>query len=107
MCRDGVEQMRADAEIALRDLGAASEWRPAALLLRGVAQLLLEEDDRGDESLADAAEAAESCRCDGHPVVALAERSLLAAARGDDAEAEALAAQARALVDEGGSASTR
>ena len=48
MCRDGVERMRADAEIALRDLGASSAWRPAALLLHGVAQLLLGADDQGE-----------------------------------------------------------
>ena len=99
MCRDGVEQMRADAEIALRDLGAASQWRPAALLLLGVAQLLLEASDCGDESLEEAAEAAESAGATDIRIVALAERSLLAAARGADADAEALAARARALVE--------
>jgi LuxR family transcriptional regulator, maltose regulon positive regulatory protein len=101
MCRDGVEQMRADAELAVRELGAASGWRPAANLLLGVAQVLLGEDDRGDESLADAAEAAESAGATTVRIVALSERSLLAAARGNDAEAKTLAAQARALIDEG------
>ena len=99
MCRDGIEHMRADAEIALRDLGAASQWRPAALLLLGVAQLLLEEGDCGEESLEDAAEAAESAGATDILIVALAERSLLAVARGADGDAEALAAQARALVE--------
>ena len=107
MCRDGVEQMRADAEIAVRDLGAASSWRPVALLLLGVAQLLLGEDERGDESLADAAEVAEAAGATDIRVVALAERSLLAAARGDEGDAEALVAQARSLLDGGRWASTR
>jgi LuxR family transcriptional regulator, maltose regulon positive regulatory protein len=101
MCPAGVEQMRADAELALRGLGASSAWRPTALLLHGVAQLLLDEDDRADESLADAAEEAESSGATDILVVALAERSLLAMARGDDAEGEALAARARALLDDG------
>ena len=101
MCRDGVEQMRTDAEIAVRDLGASSGWRPTALLLLGVAQLLVGEGDCGDESLADAAEAAESAGATDMRVVALVERSLLATAHGDEAEAEALVAQARALVDDG------
>ena len=77
--------MRADAELALRGLGASSAWRPTALLLHGVAQLLLDEDDRADESLADAAEEAESSGATDILVVALAERSLLAMTRGDEA----------------------
>jgi LuxR family maltose regulon positive regulatory protein len=101
ICRDGVERMRIDAELAVRDLGAASGWRPAANLLLGVAQVLLDEDEQGDESLADAAEAAESAGATTTRIVALAERSLLSAARGNDAGAEALAVQARALIDEG------
>jgi LuxR family transcriptional regulator, maltose regulon positive regulatory protein len=101
MCRDGVEQMRTDAEIAVRDLGAASGWRPTALLLLGVAQLLHGEDDCGDESLAEAAEAAESAGATDTRIVALVERSMLAADRGNEAGAEALLAEARGLIDEG------
>jgi LuxR family maltose regulon positive regulatory protein len=101
MCRDGAERMRMDAEIAVRDLGAASAWRPLALVLLGVAQLLLGDSDCADENLADAAEAAEIAGVTGVRVAALAERSLLAAARGNEAEAEALTAQARALIEDG------
>ncbi len=43
-CVGGIPQMQADAELALRELGPASGWRPAALVLRGAAHLLL-----GDE----------------------------------------------------------
>jgi LuxR family transcriptional regulator, maltose regulon positive regulatory protein len=100
MCRHGAERMRADAELAVRDLGAASWWRPTALLLRGAAQVLLGEGDRAEESMADAAEAAESVGATPSLVAALAERSLLAASRGDEIGAEALALQARKLVDE-------
>ena len=100
MCRHGAERMRADAELALRDLGAASWWRPTALLLRGAAQLLLGEGDRAEESMADAAEAAESVGATPSLIAALAERSLLAASRGDEIGAEALALRARKLVDE-------
>ena len=99
MCRSGVEQMRVDAEIALRDLGPSSGWRPAALLLRGVAQLLLGDDCCGDESLAEAAETAESIGATSIQMLALAERCLLASGREDDAGAEALALKARALTD--------
>ena len=100
LCRDGVEQMQADAELAVRGLGASSGWRPTALLLHGVAQALLGEADHGDESLSDAAETAESAGAIDIQIVALVERSLLAAASGREADAIALAAQARALVGE-------
>jgi LuxR family maltose regulon positive regulatory protein len=102
MCREGPETMRLDADRALRGLGPASRWRPAALLLRGAAQVLQAEDDRAEASLADAAEAAESVGATPSRIAALAQRSLLVAARGDETCAESLAAEARALVDEHG-----
>ena len=40
LCRNGVEQMELDAEIAVPGLTAASPWRPASLLLHAVAVLL-------------------------------------------------------------------
>ena len=101
-CAGGVPQMQADAELALRELGPASGWRPAALVLRGAAHLLLGEDDAADAAMADAAEEAESIGVLPSRIVAISERSLLAAARGDDANAGALAREARALVEEHG-----
>jgi LuxR family transcriptional regulator, maltose regulon positive regulatory protein len=101
MCCNGVEQMRADAETALRGLRATSEWRPVALLLRGVGQLLLGEHSAADESLAEAAETAESVEATTIRILALTERSLLAAAQADEDGAETLARQARTLVDDG------
>ncbi len=101
-CAGGVPQMQADAELALRELGPASGWRPAALVLRGAAHLLLGEDDAADAAMADAAEEAESIGVAPSRIVALSERSLLATARGDEARAGALAHDARALVDEHG-----
>jgi LuxR family maltose regulon positive regulatory protein len=102
MCRDGVEQMLADAELALRELSPTSPWRPTALLLRGVALVLQGDADRAEESLAEAAEAAESIGATGMAVVAHAELALLAAERGDDVEADNSAEQVRALIVDGG-----
>ena len=99
MCGNGVERMRSDAEIAVRDLGASSAWRPMALLMLGVAQLLLD-DSGADETLADAAEAATSAGAMDVRMLALVERSLLAASRANDAEAESLVAQARTVLDD-------
>jgi LuxR family maltose regulon positive regulatory protein len=99
MCRDGVEVMLADAEAALHGLDTGSRWRPVAQLLRGVALALVGEADRADESLAEAAEAADSVGARTIAAVAFSERALLADARGDELEADGYAARARVLVD--------
>jgi LuxR family maltose regulon positive regulatory protein len=102
LCRVGAEGMQSDAELALRDLGPASRWRPAALLLLGAAQLLQGENERAEATMADAAEVAASLRATSCRIAALAERSLLVATRGDEAGSEAMAVQARALVADHG-----
>jgi LuxR family transcriptional regulator, maltose regulon positive regulatory protein len=101
-CADGPERMLADAELALSTLGPASGWRPAARVLQGAAHLLLGEDEPADAVLALAAEEAESVGLAPSRIVALSERSLLAAARGDEASAAELGLEARALVEEHG-----
>jgi LuxR family maltose regulon positive regulatory protein len=101
MCGDGVERMLSDAEDALLELPADSQWRPAALVLQGTAYVLLGADDLGDRILADAAEEAARLEATDVRVVALSERSLVAAARGDQTEADALAFEARELVADG------
>jgi LuxR family maltose regulon positive regulatory protein len=101
-CRDGVERMQADAELALRELGPASGWRPWALVNRGAAHLLMGEVDLADGAMAEAAEEAESIGFTPSRIVALSERSLLAAARGDEARSAELAVEARTLVEDHG-----
>jgi LuxR family maltose regulon positive regulatory protein len=92
--------MRADAEVAVRHLGASSRWRPAALVVCGVAQLLLGEDAKGDESLAEAAETAGNMGATSLQAVALAERCLLATTREDTTEADSLVRETRDLIGE-------
>ena len=101
MCDDGPAQMLADAELGLRGLAKGSEWRPSGLLLRGAAQVLLDEVDGAEASLAEAADLATTVGDSATEVVAFAELSLLAAARRDYVEAGALAGRARELVAEG------
>jgi LuxR family transcriptional regulator, maltose regulon positive regulatory protein len=101
LCCDGVEQMLRDAEGALDELPPASQWRPTGLLLQGAAYVLLGDDERGDRILADAAEAAECLGATDTNVVAISERSLLAAARDEPTVAEELSLRAHALVEEG------
>ena len=100
LCADGVEQMLRDADSALNELPASSQWRPTALLLQGAAHLLLGDDERGDAILAQAAEAAESVGATDTRVVAISERSLLAAAHDEPAAAETLSLRAHAIVED-------
>jgi LuxR family transcriptional regulator, maltose regulon positive regulatory protein len=101
MCGDGVEQMLRDAEGALDELPAGSPWRPGGLLLQGVAHVLLGDEEQGDVVLEEAAEAAGRQGATDTRVVAISERSLLAAARDETTVAEKLALQAHELVEEG------
>jgi LuxR family maltose regulon positive regulatory protein len=101
-CRGGAERMLADAEVAARELPAGSYWRPAALFLRGAAFRLAGDLDQADANLAAAADAAAEIDAFDAQAMALAERSLIAGARGDHAGARSLAREAGSLVEEGG-----
>ena len=83
LCRHGVGQMRADADEAARMLAAVGYVTPAPALFQGVSRVLSGDLDGGDASLERALGVGEA---DGAPedfAVALAERSLVAMARGD------------------------
>jgi LuxR family transcriptional regulator, maltose regulon positive regulatory protein len=68
--------------------------------VNGAAHLLLGEDDRADRVLATAAEASDRLGRAESRTLALSERSLLAAGRGDE-EAENLALEAHRLIEDG------
>jgi LuxR family transcriptional regulator, maltose regulon positive regulatory protein len=105
LCRDGVDQMRADAQKAVAGLAPGSPWSATALLLEGVADVLAGETDRADPILAHAAEVATHIGALPAASAALAQRALVAIARQDWIEAETLAdraleiARARQLND--------
>ena len=100
LCRDGVEQMQADAELALSQLPVTSPWHAVAMVMRGMAVRLSGDSERAQSLLADAAEAAAAGGSIWGGVVARSERSLLALERGDLAEAEAELELAAAFVDD-------
>ena len=100
LCAKGPARMLADAEAAVAKLGSDATWRPSALLVEGAAAILLGNDAKADSLLAQAALEAERLGSTETRVIALGERSLLAAARGDYHEAEALATEACELLDE-------
>jgi len=100
-CRRGVERMREDAEVAVRLETERSPWRPAALVLHGVGNLLAGDLDRADDILADAVESAERIGALPSASVALAERSLLALGRGNWNAAQGFAHRALTAVETG------
>jgi LuxR family maltose regulon positive regulatory protein len=99
LCRQGVEQMRVDAEAALTLLAAASPWRPVSVLLRGIAFLLSGDSEHADAILNQAAEVAVVEGAVWVGVLAHSERALLALERDDLAVAESELAFAGAFID--------
>jgi LuxR family transcriptional regulator, maltose regulon positive regulatory protein len=98
MCRHGVEQMSADADEAVRAFAAGNAADPAPLALQGIARVLSGDLDGGEASLRDAVGVAGDADAPDTLAVAQCERSLLAIARNDWSQAEALADQARTAL---------
>jgi LuxR family maltose regulon positive regulatory protein len=94
LCRDGVDQMGADAQAAVAGLAAGSPWWATALLLEGVANVLAGEADRADPLLATAAEVAIHVGALPTAAAALAQRALVAIERHDWMTAETLVERA-------------
>ena len=99
LCRQGVEQMRADAEAARSALAPASPWRPASVLLQGVAVMLAGEPDHAETILSEAAEVAVGNGAVWVGLVARSELTLLALERGDLPAAAAELSLGGSLVD--------
>jgi LuxR family transcriptional regulator, maltose regulon positive regulatory protein len=100
LCRDGVYQMIADAESALLDLSRDSPARPSALMVLGAGYMLLGHKRRADAILAEAAAEADRLGATETQVVAMGERSVIAAAEQHSGDAEKLAQGAQQLVEE-------
>jgi LuxR family maltose regulon positive regulatory protein len=98
LCRHGVKQMRADADEAIRRCAAAGVVAPAAALLLGIGCVLDGAPDSGDAFFQDAASQAEEASAHETHAQALAERSLVAVARGAWGRAEVLAGQAGTVL---------
>jgi LuxR family transcriptional regulator, maltose regulon positive regulatory protein len=94
-CREGMERMTLDARRTLELTPEASPFRSNALLLSGVANLLAGDDSAADADFADAAEVGSRLGVAEAVPAALAERAIVAFARGDWSSAETLAPQAR------------
>jgi LuxR family transcriptional regulator, maltose regulon positive regulatory protein len=101
LCRDGVEQMRADARRARERMGPGDTVRGPALHLEGASYLLVGETDHADRLLAEAVEVATQDREMNAASYALAQRGVIAIQRQDWPLAEALATQALTVVRDG------
>jgi LuxR family transcriptional regulator, maltose regulon positive regulatory protein len=100
LCRDGVDQMRADAELAAKTMAAGSLWRAGSLLLLGTAHLMAGDPDQADVVFADQVAEARAAGGTLGACVALSERSLLAIARGEWDLGERQLSEARAVARE-------
>jgi LuxR family transcriptional regulator, maltose regulon positive regulatory protein len=98
LCRDGVEQMIADADETARLHAAANMIRPSPVALQGIARVLSGDLDGGDAYFVDAVRIWDIVGARDFLAVTLSERSLVAMARGDWSQAEALADQAHAVL---------
>jgi LuxR family transcriptional regulator, maltose regulon positive regulatory protein len=99
LCNEGVYQMIADAETALEGVARDSPIRPGALMALGAAYMLLGQNERADAILAEAAAEAHRLGAIDTHVVAVGERSIIAAAKNDTPAAERLALEAQELVE--------
>ena len=98
LCRRGVEQMRADADESVRGFPMGSAEVSPAFLFQGIARILCGDLEGGDASLEDALRVAEEVEIPEVISDVLFERSLLAMARDDWMQAEALAGQAATVL---------
>jgi LuxR family maltose regulon positive regulatory protein len=101
LCRDGVEQLRADAELAATTMPPGSFLRTASLTYLAAAHLMAGDLDRADVLFGDAVAEGRVGGVMLGPCIALAERSLLAIGRGDWERGGRYLAEARSLAREG------
>jgi LuxR family maltose regulon positive regulatory protein len=98
LCRDGVDQMRADAEFAATTFAPGSFWRSTPVVALGIAHLMADDPDRADVLFEDTVAEAQAGGGATDACIALAERSLLAIANGGWDLAERHLSQARSLA---------
>ena len=102
MCRRGIEQVRADADEAVRRCAEQGIVTPAPALYQGLARVLSGDLDGGDASFEAAIGPGEQAGVHETLAVTLCERSLVAMARNQWGRAEALADQARTVLHQAG-----
>jgi LuxR family transcriptional regulator, maltose regulon positive regulatory protein len=102
LCRDGAEQMRADADEAAGRFTAQGLLIPVLPLLQGLARVLTGDPEGADVLFEDAASIGEKTGAPDVKAVVLCERALVAIIRGQWDRAEAFAGQAHAATRQAG-----
>ncbi|MGH3286879.1 MAG: LuxR C-terminal-related transcriptional regulator [Streptosporangiaceae bacterium] len=97
-CRRGVEQMRADADLAARKFAEAGVVRPISGVLQGLACVLSGDLDGADTIFEDAIATGQDVGVPDVLAAILAERALIAMARNQWDRAEDFAGQAREVL---------
>lgn len=101
LSRDGVDEMRRDAQIAWEGLSPASPYRATMLHTEGISYLVQGDHDRADPILAHAFDVATGANALPLAALILAERCIVAAQRDRWAEVATLAHRAVAIVEAG------
>ncbi len=101
LSRDGVDEMRRDAQIAWEGLSPASPYRATMLHTEGISYLVQGDHDRADPILAHAFDVATGANALPLAALILAERCIVAARRDRWAEVATLAQRAVAIVEAG------
>lgn len=101
LCRDGVDRAMVDAAAAVRLLSPASSWRATALIVLGLVHVVSGSAKEAERAFIEAVEMGWETGAPGVTSVALAQRALLALDRGEPEEADALSADACAVMDDG------
>jgi LuxR family maltose regulon positive regulatory protein len=101
LCRNGIAEMRTDAQTAMEGLSPASPHRPAMVHTVGVSHLLEANPDRADPILAHAVDVAVAAGAVPFVALVLAERGIVATERADWPAAQAFADQALTIIRDG------
>jgi len=101
LCRDGIGQMRRDAQAAWEELSPASPYRATMLYTEGISYLLEGDRDRAGPMLARAGDIAIGAGSLPLAALIMAERCAVAAHRGDWPGVTALAQRAVTIVEDG------
>ena len=101
LCRDGIDEMRRDAQIAWEELSPASPYRATMLHTEGISYLVQGDHERADPILVHAFDVATGANALPLAALILAERCIVAAQRDRWTEVTTLAQRAVALVEAG------
>jgi LuxR family transcriptional regulator, maltose regulon positive regulatory protein len=102
LCRHGVEQMRADADEAVRMFASEPAVLPSPMLCQGIARVLCGDPEGGSAAFGEAIRLGNEAGVHEVAAAALSERALLAAAQEDWASAGVLAQQSRTALRQAG-----